>query len=86
MEQTTAALSGDRVSRDALDIRAADADVAEFVVAHLRKLANGFAVTAPSAELLRDDLDRGHLPLLPVVASELANYTEDTRLFPCITR
>jgi hypothetical protein len=43
-----------------------NADVAEFVIAHLGQFADGLAISEPSVELLGNGFDRGHAPLLPV--------------------
>jgi hypothetical protein len=60
------------------DVAAVQTNVAEFVIVQLRELANGLAITTPSAEFLSEGFERGHAPLLtyfPIFASADPQWT-----------
>src|SRR6516164_8713666 len=51
----------DRTARDAFDIAAANADIVQLAVRELGQFTHRLAISAPSGELLRDRLERGHV-------------------------
>lgn len=60
-----------RLTGDVLNVATMKPDIAEFVIAHLGQFPDGFAITSPRVELLTEELDRGHAPLLSKLFSEL---------------
>src|ERR1700688_346033 len=54
-------LARDRAAHDEFDIAAANADIVQLAIGELGQFTHRLAISAPSCELLRNRLERGHI-------------------------